>query len=321
MRKRRTRLWAVAAAAAVLAVAAVAAMYLRDIESLRARLADESSILLTRHGPTEFADGGAGSPVLIVHGAGGGYDQGRLLADAFLPDAYRWIAPSRFGYLRTPLPAEPSTAAQADAFADLLDALGIERVAVLAMSGGVPPALQCAQRHPDRVSALILLSLAPYSPLTAEEQDLPVPIWLYNALFRSDLPYWLLMRLVPRSLYPVYDARAVLRGSMTPQEQTFVARMVASFLPVTARIDGLQNEGAAIDPRARSPLRGLVAPTLIVHARDDGITPFATAEFTAAGIPHAEFLPLATGGHLLLGHHAEVAARIDAFLRRHAARG
>jgi hypothetical protein len=35
--------------------------------------------------------------------------------------------------------ADAPTAAQADAFANLFDALGITRVAIVAMSGGVPP--------------------------------------------------------------------------------------------------------------------------------------------------------------------------------------
>ncbi len=89
-----------------------------------------------------------------------------------------WIAVSRFGYLRSDLPADASTAAQADALAGLLDALGIDRVAILAMSGGVPPALQFAARHPDRTRALVLLSSAPFTPLPTQEQDLPVPIWV-----------------------------------------------------------------------------------------------------------------------------------------------
>ncbi len=58
-------------------------------------------------------------------------------------------------------------------------------------------------------------------------------------------------------------------------------------------------------------------PTLVVHARDDGLNPFHVGEHTARGIPGAEFVPLATGGPLLLGHHAEVRARVRAFFAQH----
>ena len=36
--------------------------------------------------------------MLIVHGAGGGYDQGEYFAK-IIGGNYRWIAPSRFGFL------------------------------------------------------------------------------------------------------------------------------------------------------------------------------------------------------------------------------
>jgi pimeloyl-ACP methyl ester carboxylesterase len=46
------------------------------------------------------------------------------------------IAPSRFGYLGSSLPAGATPADQADAYAVLLDALGIERTAVVGCSTG-----------------------------------------------------------------------------------------------------------------------------------------------------------------------------------------
>jgi len=226
------------------ALAVVALVHLRD---MRATHAAEARVVETAFGPVAYASRGTGSPVLAIHGAGGGHDQGRLLAEAFLPDGFSWIAPSRFGYPGSPMPADPSTAAQADAFAEMLDSLGIERVTLLAMSGGVPPALQFALRHPDRTQALILLSLAPYAPLTAEEQELPVPILFYDALFATDLPLWTLRRVTPRALAPMFDARPELVAQMTGAEAAFLDAMIAAFLPVTLRRAGLANEGAAID--------------------------------------------------------------------------
>nr|WP_245243322.1 alpha/beta hydrolase [Pararhodobacter sp. SW119] len=284
------------------------------MRAIHARLAAEARVVETGFGPVAFAEGGTGAPVLAIHGAGGGYDQGPLLARAFLPEGYRWIAPSRFGYPGSSLPADHSTAAQADAFAEMLDSIGIERVTLLAMSGGVPPALQFALRHPDRTQALILLSLAPYAPLTAEEQELPVPLWLYETLFATDLPLWMVLRLSPRALAPMFDARPELTAQMTAREATFLDAMIAAFLPVTVRRGGLANEGAAIDPAHPIDPAAITAPVLILHTRDDRITPFSTAAFTAEHIPGTEFLGFETGGHLLLGHHAEVRQRIADFL-------
>ncbi len=132
---RRVALWLVAA----LAIGAIATYlaYSRDMHSTRDRLAAGSQVVTTRHSPIEYTEWGQGPAVLVIHGAGGGYDQGVSIARAFGGEGFRWISPSRFGYLRTPLPADASTAAQADAFADLLDALNIKRVAILAFSGGI----------------------------------------------------------------------------------------------------------------------------------------------------------------------------------------
>jgi len=299
------------------ALAFIGWQYQRDMRGIEAQLAGSARVIQTGSGPVAHATGGQGAPVLAIHGAGGGHDQGALLARAFLPDGYRWIAPSRFGNPGSSLPADPSTAAQADAFAELLDGLGIERVTVIAMSGGVPPALQFALRHPERTQALILLSLAPYAPLTAEEQALPIPIWLYDALFATDLPLWAVLRLAPRALAPIFDARRELTAQMTATEAAFLDAMIAAFLPVTQRRAGLANEGAAIDPAHPIDPGAIRAPALIVHARDDRLTPVATAQFTAEGIPVAEALIFETGGHLLLGHHDEVRQRIAAFLAAH----
>ncbi|NJP04991.1 MAG: alpha/beta hydrolase [Chloroflexaceae bacterium] len=296
--------------------AATAIAYTRDMQAIHDRLQAGSQLIETRHGPLEYTTWGDGPPVLVIHGAGGGYDQGISIAQAYGGDGFRWISPSRFGYLRSPLPADVSTAAQADAFADLLDTLEIEQVAILAMSGGVPPALQFAQRYPDRTVALVLLSSAPYTPLTADEQEFPMPIWLYQALFSSDFPYWLMQHLSRSSLEPLFDITPELQAIAPPEEQLFMAHMVDSFQPVTARFTGLQNEGSAIDPAARYQLETLTMPTFVVHAQDDQINPFSFGTYTATHIPDAQFLPLETGGHLLLGHHADIRTQVQRFLQQ-----
>jgi pimeloyl-ACP methyl ester carboxylesterase len=43
--------------------------------------------------------------VLVIHGSGGGFDQGGPIARASFGDGLRWIAPSRFGRLRSGVPA------------------------------------------------------------------------------------------------------------------------------------------------------------------------------------------------------------------------
>jgi pimeloyl-ACP methyl ester carboxylesterase len=289
--------------------------YSRDLARIRAALVATASVIETSKGRVEFTSWGEGPAVLVVHGAGGGYDQGRLIAARFGAEGFRWIAVSRFGYLRSSLPADASTAAQADAFAELLDALGLTRVAILAMSGGVPPALQFAARYPERTTALVLLSSAPWTPLTAASQDLPMPAWLYRELFGSDLPYWLITEVYPAAVGPIFDVDSNRRARLTGDERAFVAALVRAFLPVTGRVAGLANEAAAIDSATVYEPARIRAPALVVHARDDGINPFPIGEYTARALTDARFMALDDGGHLLLGHHDEVRARAVALLR------
>ena len=123
----RRAVWLVAAAVLAGLLALVFASYQRDMREARARVASGSQVAQTACGPIEFATDGEGPAVLAVHGAGGGFDQAVDLAGPLAARGFRVIRPSRFGYLRTPLPADASAAAQADAHACLLDALGIER--------------------------------------------------------------------------------------------------------------------------------------------------------------------------------------------------
>ena len=127
-----------------------------DMQRARARAAQGSVLLQTRCGPIEYQEAGAGVPLLAVHGSGGGHDQGMAFASKLAKQGIRVIAMSRFGYLRTPMPADASAAAQAEAHVCLLDALGIRRAAVMGGSAGAPSALQMALRHADRVSAMVL---------------------------------------------------------------------------------------------------------------------------------------------------------------------
>jgi len=84
-------------------------------------------------------------PLLAVHGSGGGHDQGTAFAGGLVSRGIRVIAMSRLGCLRTPMPADASAVAQADAHGCLLDAQGIPKAAVAGGSAGAPSAL-----HPAR---------------------------------------------------------------------------------------------------------------------------------------------------------------------------
>lgn len=302
---------------AVVLLSGVLATSLWALAETRKRIATleaKRSLTQTQHGEIEYVDWGEGKPVLVIHGAGGGFDQGRLLARAIGGDGFRWISVSRFGYLGSAMPNAPSTAAQAEAFVDLLDALGVERVSILAMSGGVPPSLKFAEMFPERVDRMMLLSSAPFTPFTPVVEDRPIPTWAYSALLGNDVFYWVLTKVARGQLEEAFDARADLREGLSDEEELFVRDLIDTFLPASRRVAGVNNEGAAVAPAANYDLESIRAEVLVVHARDDRLNPFAVGEAIAARIPRSRLLVLDQGGHLLLGHHAELSREFQVLL-------
>src|SRR5258708_6063034 len=128
--------------------------YRGDIGAAGTRVSSGSRVVDTPCGRIEYALIGKGAPVLLVHGAGGGFDQGLELGRPLAERGFTVIAISRFGYLRTPLPADASPAAQADAHACLLDALTLPAAAILGGSAGAPSAVEFCLRDARRGSAM-----------------------------------------------------------------------------------------------------------------------------------------------------------------------
>ena len=62
--------------------------YRRDIDPAYERISTGSQIAPSRCGPIEYAVQRRGSPVLVVHGAGGGFDQGLELGDSLPAPAF-----------------------------------------------------------------------------------------------------------------------------------------------------------------------------------------------------------------------------------------
>ncbi len=152
------------------------------------------------------------------------------------------VAMSRFGYLLTPLPADAS--AEADAHACLLDALGIDPVAVIGAFAGAPSSAQFALRHPDRTSALILLVPAIYAPRPEAALQTPSetpPI--FDTALRSDFLFWAATKIAHQQLVRgiLATPTEVLQNARSA-EQTRAARILLGILPVSLRCVGLVND-------------------------------------------------------------------------------
>lgn len=291
-------------------------LYKHDLDRARAAVGRGGLIADTDAGPIEYAEKGSGTPLLSIHGAGGGYDQGLAIAADLLGEGFRVIAPSRFGYLGTRVPQDGSSAAQADAHAALLCKLNVANAIVAAVSAGARSAVELAIRQPNLVKALVLISPAGYSPTTPValegSRGSKFVFWLVNT--GADLAWWTAEKIVPSVLIRFVGVRPELVSASPEADQERVMRFVRAIEPLSLRFAGINVDSTA--DLHELPLEMIAAPTLIISARDDLFNTLPAAEHAASKIPNAELIVYDTGGHLMVGRLPEVRDAIRTFVAR-----
>jgi len=267
--------------------------YRRDMNAARARLATvERHVISTPWGAIEYAERGSGAPVLVVHGIFHNCVGGLLSVRDLFTDR-RVIAPSRFGYLGSSMPLNPTPAAQADAFAALLDALEIGQIDVVGLSAGATSALQLALRHPERVKHLaVLVGNLPGSP-TAVVQ----PSWTKRV--DRQFMMWAVRTFAPLTMVRMVAALPK-EFAMSADDGRIVNEFIDSLFPMS-------REGSSFDLFVSNAdvnhynLEAISVPTLIAHTKDDQLASHEASQRAAERIPGARFISLESGGHLMLG--------------------
>ena len=317
MRRRRFLILGLVSTGAALAGGAAWQSFSTEIAEARARTRGRSEVFESRLGAMEYAIAGTGPPALMIHGTGGGFDQGLAFAELLVAAHGRQvIAPSRFGYLRSDFPDDPSSENQADAFVDLLDRLGIDRVPVIGGSAGALSAMQFAIRHPDRCAALVALvpaAFAPDRPPPRPPTALAEAIIAYG--LRSNFLFWLGMTTGEDAMIGTLLATdpALVHGA-DPAEQARVRSILHDILPVSDRARGLLNDGKLAGSPEPMALGTIRAPTLALSLEDDRFETLAAARHIVATVPGAQLVSFPSGGHVWVGHNDEVWAAVDAFL-------
>ncbi len=315
VRSKRNRVWKllIICVSVVLGIAfTLVVIYQRDIRTAHRNVAERSKLVETSYGCIEYGETGEGPPVLILHGAGGGYDQGLLLGQIFLGDNVHVIAPSRFGYLRSEQPQDSTLEAQADILAALLDELGLERVAVMAISAGGPSSLYFARRHPERTAALIMANAISYTIPLAEE-DIKKMDLIHRVIY-SDFSFWIMLKTLRKPMLNLLGVPHEVLGNLSRKDQTFVNQTLELMLPISSRIPGmLLDESRQIPPDFA--YEQITAPTLVLHARDDILVPVEQGINAGTRIPRAEMVVFAKGGHFMIGKTEELQMTISEFFK------
>jgi pimeloyl-ACP methyl ester carboxylesterase len=285
------------------------------------------AIVETRLGPVECASYGEGTAVIALHGGMGGFDQSLLLAQsAIAVPGFRILAVSRPGYLGTPLGSGRSPEQQADLCAALLDALGIARAAVIAVSAGGPCALQFALRHAGRCWAMVTVSAC------TGHLDTPRLVSRSLAIMRVAVRVPFMERAISRRMAgtpeeaahrSIADAELCARTLAHPDAgPLLVSLLTSTFDHLRQRLPGTVNDTAQFRHDNAYPLAQIAVPTLAIHGTGDRVVPFAYGKALAEAVPGAELMAIEGGEHVsLFTHLEEVRARVGAFLSAHSPAG
>lgn len=313
---KRTLRWIAIACVGVLL--AVFAAYQWDMHRAYKRVQGKGAVLASPYGDIEYTQGESGPPVLVVHGSGGGYDQGELMVRALLGDQFHWIAPSRFGYLRSTFRPGATFDDQAHAYAALLDQLGVKKAAVVALSHGGPSALLFAVLHPERVSSLTLISAGVAASTEPNQAQANQKGNMLMTVFQYDPLYWVITKFFRKQLIGLMGATDGVIASLTPGQRALIDQIIDGMNPVAIRFAGTVFDNKAAMPNTR--IAAIRAPTLVFHATDDTLQLYHNAAFAAATIPGARLVRFERGGHLVMSvEQAAIRTQLQQHIRDHTA--
>jgi pimeloyl-ACP methyl ester carboxylesterase len=194
---------------------------------------------------------------------------------------------------RLPADAAPTLEHRADDLRVVMDAAGVDRATVVGSSEGGALAMVFAAANPDRVERLVLHNTWVRGDLADRFDD---PSALVEDQWGSG---------------GVYAVVAPAMAS-SPTGREFLARYErGSGTPGTAR--RLVELIGEID--VASVLSSIAVPTLVLHARDDGVVPLEQGEELAAGIPGARLAVLPGEEHYLFsGDTTAITRAVEEFM-------
>jgi pimeloyl-ACP methyl ester carboxylesterase len=279
----------------------------------------------TRIGYAEFGHM-QGRPVLAIHGTPGSRHMFALTDQPARERGLRIIAPERPGYGLSDYRRKDALMHTAEDVAALTDALGLERFALIGVSGGGPHAIATAASMPDRVALLALIS--PVGPVAECHRCIrmtPMHRLVFTRMGRSKRAcasfFWSLRGVVR---WAPGIAHAALMRRVTPSDRKILTRPDVRANLRAAIKEGLRPgiNGALQDLRLFCGPWGLTlaeidVPTVMWQGSDDTIVPPAAAYHLAEALPNCRLDVVQGAGHYwVFAQFARVLDAVQGALRR-----
>jgi pimeloyl-ACP methyl ester carboxylesterase len=247
---------------------------------------------------------GHGWPVMLFHGIAGSADEwlGVLPKIAQRHRVVAADAPGH-GFSEKPFTHRYDIDSYVDSVLGVMDAMGIRRGPVVALSGGGAVALSLALSHPDRVSKLVLVDAAGLGRQVS---------WSYR-LVRLPLARHLFRRSTNRVSVEAFGRRLCYTPARLPDG--WVDRRlqiwsspgaVEAFFSTTQA--GISLLGQKVEFSRR--LGEIKQPTLIVWGRQDPIIPVAHGIAAARAIPNARLEIFERCGHMPIWEYPDEFAQM-----------
>lgn len=232
------------------------------------------------HGRVRVVDMGDGPPLVLIHGLGGSWQNWQANIPA-LAARHRVIALDLPGFGSSePYRGAVTVERYVDTVVELLDLLGVDRATLIGNSMGGLLTIEAAARHPQRVSAVVLVSSGGIPLTSLRHRLIAIPLARVTH-------HVLRLRVARRAVLAVPWVRRLIAGRIVKDAGTIPGPALE------AALDGLGAPGfepafaaaVAYDARDRAPQ--VACPALIVWGREDRLLHVAMGEELQRRIPHS----------------------------------
>jgi 2-hydroxy-6-oxonona-2,4-dienedioate hydrolase len=248
-----------------------------------------------------YNEAGHGQPVILLHGSGAGATGWSNFQPNIAPlaERFRVIAMDAPGWGRSDQ-GRPETYDHPNAVLELMDALEIERAALVGNSMGGMTAITFAARYPDRITHLVTMGPGAFiqvptlfGPGDGPSEGLKVLFEGYRNPTQDTMK-----RLVEIMTFDAANATDELAAQRAENAQARPDHL-ANFLT------GMSTGGPVRTSATVEQVQSIRTPTLLVHGRDDRVVPFEHSLRLVSSIPDSRLVLLNRCGHWAQLEHAD----------------